>query len=32
MLMTMENEVKLVVDDSADEKMIKKDFEEFIVD
>ena len=32
MLMTMENEVKLVVEDTADEKTVKKDFAEFIVD
>ena len=32
MLMTMENEVKLVVEDTAVEKMVKKDFAEFIVD
>ena len=32
MLMTMENEVKLVIDDGADVKLIKKDFGAFIVD
>ena len=32
MLMSMENEVKLVVDDDANEKYIRKEFEAFIVD
>ena len=32
MLMTMENEVQLVVEDSADEKVVKKDFAQFIVE
>lgn len=32
MLMTMENEVKLVVEDTVDEKVVKKDFADFIVD
>ena len=32
MLMTMENEVKLVVEDTVDEKTVKKDFAEFIVE
>ena len=32
MLMSMEREVKLVVDDSADEKHIRKEFKKFLVD
>jgi len=32
MLMSMESEVKLVVDDSANEKQIRKEFAKFIVD
>lgn len=32
MLMTMENNVKLVVDDNTDEKILRKDFADYIVD
>ncbi len=32
MLMSMEREVKLVVDDEADEKHIRKEFKDFIID
>lgn len=32
MLMTMENDVKLVAEDSVSEKMIRKEFGDFIVE
>ena len=32
MLMSMEREAKLVVDDEFDEKLVRKEFEKFIVD
>ncbi|MBR6950773.1 MAG: HPr family phosphocarrier protein [Oscillospiraceae bacterium] len=32
MLMSMENDVRLVVDDEADEKHIRKEFADFIID
>ena len=32
MLMSMEREVKLVVDDAADEKHVRKEFKDFIID
>ena len=32
MLMTMENNVKLVCDDDTDEKIVRKEFADFIVD
>ncbi|MBR4743389.1 MAG: HPr family phosphocarrier protein [Oscillospiraceae bacterium] len=32
MLMSMEREVKLVVDDAADEKRIRKEFRDFIIE
>ncbi len=32
MLMTMENNVKLVCEDDTDEKTVRKEFAEFIVD
>ena len=32
MLMTMEREVKLVCDDNTDEKIVRKEFADFIID